>query len=295
MQSIDLDSQRQICEAICRDLCKCCESVDNEFIRNVHLELADETDLEYQAAFAFSARPYLDPTNVAFWKKGYLRVFISHRDRHKAYAKELGNALEGYGVSSFVAHDTIEPMTFWQHEIMKGLETMEVMLAFLTDDFHESEWTNQEIGYALGKGVPVISLKLQGTDPSGFIASEQAIRGSLECPAEAVPKIYSLLAEKVGQKQRLQETLVRAFVNSVSFEETKLRFDRLDTVIQTLTEEEYDQIRDAFQTNDQLHNATHLTSKYPRLRKFLNRSTGKEIRIDGKSIVEIKEDNKSRY
>ena len=35
-----------------------------------------------------------------------------------------------------VAHDTIAPMTEWRLEIMRGLETMEVMLVFLTDDFH---------------------------------------------------------------------------------------------------------------------------------------------------------------
>ena len=69
-------------------------------------------------------------------------------------ARRLGDALCAYGISPFVAHDTIVPMKTWQLEIEKGLETMEVMLAFLTDDFHQSTWTNQEIGYALGKSVP---------------------------------------------------------------------------------------------------------------------------------------------
>ena len=28
---------------------------------------------------------------------------------------------------------------------------MEVLLAFITDDFHDSIWVNQEIGFALGR------------------------------------------------------------------------------------------------------------------------------------------------
>jgi hypothetical protein len=61
----------------------------------------------------------------------------------------------------------------WQQEIEKGLETMEVMLAFITDDFHDSVWTNQEVGYALGKGVPIIPVKFGRNDPDGFIGSKQ--------------------------------------------------------------------------------------------------------------------------
>jgi TIR domain len=104
--------------------------------------------------------------------------------------------LETYGVSAFVAHDTIEPMSTWQREIEKGLETMEIMLAFITDDFHESSWTNQEIGYALGKDIPVIPVKLEGRDPDGFIGATQAVKGRLEQPSACVKKIYEILCDK---------------------------------------------------------------------------------------------------
>ena len=100
-----------------------------------------------------------------------LRLFISHLAGHKAVANHLAEALKPFGVSSFVAHDSIEPMKEWQKEILNGLMTMEVMVVLLMDDLHKSVWVNQEIGFALGRGIPIICVKVGTQDPEGFIAS----------------------------------------------------------------------------------------------------------------------------
>jgi len=63
---------------------------------------------------------------------------------------------------------------------MRELHNMDVLLAFLTDDFHESEWTNQEIGFALGRQIPVVPFKLQESNPRGFISSIRATKGNLK-------------------------------------------------------------------------------------------------------------------
>ena len=129
-------------------------------------------------------------------------MFISHRDIHKVEAKALAIALSDLGVSAFVAHDTIEPMSTWQREIEKGLATMEVMLIFQTDDLHESLWVNQEIGFALGKSIPIISLKLGTKDPQGFIAEKQALRGDINDPKKSAEGIYQILL-KLGQTREV--------------------------------------------------------------------------------------------
>jgi hypothetical protein len=288
LATIGFDQQAELSGTICDDLRKCAATVENEYFRAVHIELADDSDPEFQKSVPFSSRTQVEPETVPFWTPGYLRLFISHRDGHKAAAKKLADVLEGYGVSAFVAHDTIEPMTTWQNEIIKGLQTMEVMLTFITDDFHDSVWTNQEVGYALGKGVPIISLKLERRDPGGFIGTEQALRGSLADPTAAAPAVYRLLAEKVGQKRRLQQTLINAFVNSPDFTETKARFDRMASVVDKLDEDQFRQLVAGFKANDQLHNAGHLTSKYQRFKNFLERCTGKKVEIHHHEVVEIR-------
>ncbi len=238
MAKIAFPKQKQFCDQILNDLNVCAASVNNERFGAVVIELVDEADPLFQAATELTAQPQTDPNHLSIWRPGNLRLFISHRDNRKADAKQLANALETYGISAFVAHDTIEPMTTWQREIEKGLQTMEIMLAFITDDFHGSTWTNQEIGYALGKGIPIIPVKLEGHDPAGFIGPLQALKGRLDEPDELVKKIYEILCEKLGQKDRLQQAVISAFIQSPDFNETKVRFDRMENAVKTLSDDE---------------------------------------------------------
>jgi hypothetical protein len=163
---------------------------------------------------------------------------------------------------------------------------MEVMLAFVTDDFHDSVWTNQEVGYALGKGVPVIPIKLERNDPDGFIGPKQALKGyRLDHVEDAAPAIYKLLVERLGQKGRLQQALVSAFASSPSWEAARERFDRMDGSVSTLSDDEVSQIQTAYSSNENLHGAYYLTNQYNRLTDFMKRCAGKEFEIDGNELA----------
>ncbi len=59
-----------------------------------------------------------------------------------------------YHISGFVAYETIDPGELWQREIEAALRSMHAMAALITPDFHDSKWTDQEVGWALGSGVP---------------------------------------------------------------------------------------------------------------------------------------------
>lgn len=72
-------------------------------------------------------------------------------------------------------------------EIRKAIEESELFLVFITHHSKRSLWVNQEIGYALGKGIPVIPLKKGKT----------AIKGLLEA-AKYVP-IYANPLETVNE------------------------------------------------------------------------------------------------
>jgi len=284
LSKIGINDINSVAQRIRDDLNKIGENVQKEYFANVHLELFDENDDNCQRAKPLHSRPSIEASTLSIWKKGMVRLFISHRDGHKKKANELADALEPYGVSSFVAHDSIQPMTTWQTEIVKGLETMEVLQAFVTDDLHDSIWTNQEIGYALGRNVPVMSLKVQNQDPSGFIGEKQAIKCRYDDVVAAAPKIYKVLAGKLGNKERLQTSLISAFVNSPDFHETKRRFDRMAGVVDNISDADMAEIIEGFLKNPQLHRAIYLNNKYERLQKFLNKMTGKNFVIEGKNI-----------
>jgi hypothetical protein len=277
--------QKQLGDTICEDLNKCAGSINNEHFNAVHLELADDSDPGYQRAVNLAQQPQLNPDTISFWVPGHLRLFISHRDAHKAAARELADALSAFGISAFVAHDTIEPMKTWQQEIEKGLETMEIMLAFVTDDFHDSVWTNQEIGYALGRGVPIIPVKFERKDPDGFIGRTQALkRYRLDNVGEAAPAIYKVLVENLGQKRRLQQALISAFTGSPNWDTARERFGRMDKAISNLSDDEVRQIETAYSSNEALHGAYYLKNHYSRLTDFMKRCTGKQFEIIGTEL-----------
>lgn len=102
------------------------------------------------------------------------RLFLSHLAAHKDKAIRLKEMLAPYHIGAFVAHEDINPTREWQNEIEKALHTMDAMLAIHTMGFSQSIWTQQEIGFALGKGIKILSLRL-GEDPKGFISKHQAI------------------------------------------------------------------------------------------------------------------------
>ena len=212
LDRIELEQQEALANTICGDLNTLAKAVENEFFNGVHIELEDENDPWFQRSIPFSTRPPVNPDNLSIWKKGLGRVFISHRDKHKAVARELADALEDFGISSFVAHETIPANEEWRKVIVNGLETMEVMVLFLTDDFADSIWTMQEVGYALGKGVPIISLKVGRTDPPGFVSHVQALKGSVQTPITSAQGLFPLIGKVLGKQERLQDILITSFI-----------------------------------------------------------------------------------
>ncbi|MEA3009922.1 MAG: hypothetical protein QOJ91_1614 [Sphingomonadales bacterium] len=281
---VGLDELEDVRKRLLDDLNKLAQGIDNEWFNALRLDLNDDSDPEYQRAVPFSKKLPVNPDTLDFWKPGLARVFVSHRDDYKAEARELGEALEEYGISCFIAHDTIRPLAEWRDQIMKGLETMEAMIVFLTDDLQESHWCQQEVGFALGKGTPIVPLKLGSKDPPGFISHLQALRGSMTNPFAAAKGLFPIIGAGLGRQERLNEMLVTSFCESPSYTDAKSRFDRMAASVKVLAESQLQQIIDAFAKNSQLYGAGHLTSKYQRLRRYLEEVTGREIEIDRRVI-----------
>jgi hypothetical protein len=164
---------------------------------------------------------------------------------------------------------------------------MEVLLAFITDDFEGSVWTMQEVGYALGKGIPVVSLKLESKDPPGFISDRQALRGSLADLESSAQDMFTILGEAVGRKDRIQTALVAAFVASRDFIEARDRFNAMQRLIEKLTDAEVSMIVDGYYRNNQLYRSEYLDNKNHRLVRFLDAATDEEFTIEGRTIKEV--------
>ena len=119
---------------------------------------------------------------------------------HRLFAAALQDALLNFGISAFVAHNDIEPARDWQTHIETALSTCDALVALLHPKFHQSNWTDQEIGFAMGRGVPVFSVRF-GQDPYGFIGRFQAFAGDDGPEPELARQLFTVY-QKHKQTQR---------------------------------------------------------------------------------------------
>jgi len=162
-----------------------------------------------------------------FWKAEEQRIFISHLAASKKSAGALKTALEDYGFACFVAHDDIEPTQEWQDQIALALSTMDALVALLTTGFPESRWTDQEVGVAIGRRVPIVPLK-KDIDPYGFIGKYQALTVTGRKAPEVARKIIELLAMKPQISSKISQTLVGQLKKSRSWARSKSLMDLIE-------------------------------------------------------------------
>jgi hypothetical protein len=152
------------------------------------MKIAEELEVDIPSSQKAAA---VAPRN---WKDNNLfRLFISHISKDKDKAIRLKDCLLPYGISGFVAHEDIHPTLEWQSEIERALHAMDAFIAIHTVGFSASFWTQQEIGFAVCKGVKIISFKMD-EDPTGFISKHQALARRRRTAEEIAKEINALLS-----------------------------------------------------------------------------------------------------
>lgn len=187
------------------------------------------------------------------WPDGRFRLFLSHLSADKVAVSNLKAELEIFGITSFVAHEDIEPTLEWRDEIELGLKSMHALAALITPEFHGSNWTDQEIGWAMGRGVLVIPIRL-GKDPYGFAGKYQGISGALDKPIPLARSIVKILLAKTQTHAEMRRAVVKAFCNVQSFAKAQL-LKNIIVAIKDFTEDEKAEVLKSCVENSQISGA----------------------------------------
>jgi hypothetical protein len=107
------------------------------------------------------------------------------------------------------------------------LATADSLVALLLPKFHESNWTDQEIGFAMGRGLPVFAGRF-GQDPYGFIGRFQAFTSGRKTPGELAQELFDAYRKNKQTQKRMAEVLVTLFEDSNSFASAKRRIGYLE-------------------------------------------------------------------
>ena len=149
-----------------------------------------------------------------------IRVFLSYSTSDKEIAGNIRWGLEELGVEAFLAHEDISPSAEWQDVILENLRSCDVFVPILTRHFHNSNWTDQETGVAICLQKLIIPLKIDA-NPYGFIGKYQALKFDLDKLAESCWVILSTIDQHKAFKEAVRDCVIRAFVDSHSYEDAK--------------------------------------------------------------------------
>ncbi|SCX50290.1 toll/interleukin-1 receptor domain-containing protein [Nitrosospira sp. Nsp1] len=191
-----VEKKSDIQDQITADLNKL-HNVHSEFIARAFLEMEDAANQEWrnESGLLIDGKRQAPPdATKRIWGDASFRLFLSHKTEVKKETTTVKDGLRLFGISCFVAHNDIHPTKAWQEEIENALASMDGFVALMTEGFHDSVWTDQEVGYAVARGVPIIPVRL-GKDPYGFIGKFQAL--SSTWPAVVVDLMKILI--KNGQ------------------------------------------------------------------------------------------------
>ena len=79
-----------------------------------------------------------------------IRMFISYSNEDKKMAGEIARVLRILRMKPFLAHDDIGTGERWKEAVREEICRCDMLVALVTPNFHESEYTEQEVGAAWG-------------------------------------------------------------------------------------------------------------------------------------------------
>jgi hypothetical protein len=210
-----------------------------EYVRTMVARGSDD-DLRELHGFLYSQAPSQKQpgTDAKLWRNMFLegrafRLFISHTHQHKVDVAALKTALVRHGVIGFVAHEDIEPAAEWQQKIEQALRSCDALLAYLTDDFIESKWTDQEVGVAFGAEKLVVPVRM-GVDPYGLIGKLQGVQGVGRDPAALATEIVEIIRTNILSRQTYAEVLVDRLCHAYSYGNARASFHEVAKIPKSL-------------------------------------------------------------
>jgi len=215
-----------------------------------------------------------------------INVFISYSSEEKKLGGKLKQLLQSYcGYEVFIAHDDIPGSEVWEKEILHAIKKADFFIPLISHHFKTSTYTDQETGCAVCLNKKVIPIKLDTTNPYGFVNKFQALQYKTKSPPPVNSWSYkidnldeiAITIAYIGLHYRPHTTyykkslnsLVSALCNSNSFEISNAVIQILSKCNHQLTADHLSQIVKAIKENSQIIEAYGLadlkiilTSKY---------------------------------
>ena len=215
----------------------------------------------------------MENKDIEFIKKNIfigkqLRIFISYSDKDKKIASAIKKGFNYYGVEAFLAHDDIMIGQEWRDTILRNLKQFDIFVSILSKNFMESNWTDQEVGFAISRGTTIIPISIDGTLPYGFLEMFQTLF-KFECKEydkpysnekilncnESIFEIIKIITNKIDLRENLKDSLIKDMTNIENYRNAE-KYLTLLISLEPFNKEQINEIIKQGIENNQIYSAT---------------------------------------
>jgi nucleoside 2-deoxyribosyltransferase len=136
------------------------------------------------------------------------KVFISHSTHDQGLVMYLARLLKKFGVDPSVAEWYLTPGEPFDKKIEGQIRSSDCIIVLLTRNGIRSSWVQQEIGYSMGQGKPIIPIVEKGIEPKvlGALEGKEYIEYDPHQYDEAINKLIHYVESLKLKKEK--ETLL---------------------------------------------------------------------------------------
>ncbi len=235
------------------------EALNPPLGRTMNLRIDENGDLV--PLETFGTRRRISPTP----EMPNYHIFLSHSHFDIDAVKILANELGLYGFKVFVAHSDIRLSEEWIKSIEKELNSCKIFIAFLTANFKNSDWCDQESGIAYLNNMKIVPLNCDGnTNSYGFVNKFQAKHLLYKVKnrdryeenkfREDVKKIVDVLMDEPEIVRYVRTSMLDRMEQIYHYHDADCVFSYI-LKLQPFTEDELVKIIRLSNTNNQIHGA----------------------------------------
>ena len=125
------------------------------------------------------------------------QIYVSHAPDDLDLVQELFSTVKNFPFGVHIALEEVESGR--SRKRLEGrLSNSDVVVAVLTDGTADNQWINQDIGYALAKGIPVIPLYDHQRHGGGYLTDVDGVKIDRENPSFTIFNLLSRLRSELA-------------------------------------------------------------------------------------------------
>ncbi len=144
-------------------------------------------------------------------------VFLSHSNKDKKIATILRERLEKHEINLFLAHVDLDGGVDWSQELFNNIQNCDLFMVLLSKNYHQSNFTDQELGIAIHSGKQILPITIDGTEPYGFLKKYQCKKYNPKFIKADIDKIAQYCKKLTKQNTSTVHILIDRLRNAESY------------------------------------------------------------------------------